>query len=316
MNVRFFYFFLKTSKLKMDECVIKALKESLSSNMINIKEFDLSKMKRDATVCVIGPRRTGKSYLTRDIMYHHQNIPAGVVLSGTEKVDPFFKKFIPNSYIFEKYDQNYVQNLISSREEIISKKDGRKDPSDNIFFIMDDMISQCEDWKNDKTIKELFLNGRHYNILFILTMQYIKSIGPMLRGNFDYVFLFKNKSQEERLKIFQSFVSSVIPSKNDFYKIFDVLTKDHCCMVIDFTTESNSIEDSIFWYKASLDIEPFKVGGPDYWAIEDKYGYDQTSYNRSAIEMYQEINSVMEDIERYGDKNTTYKLVIPKDYNN
>ena len=35
------------------------------------------------------------------------------------------------------------------------------------------------------------MNGRHYKILFILTMQYALGIPPNLRTNIDYVFILR-----------------------------------------------------------------------------------------------------------------------------
>ena len=39
-------------------------------------------------------------------------------------------------------------------------------------------------------MKNIIFNGRHYNILSILTTQYAQSIPPDFRGNMDYVFIF------------------------------------------------------------------------------------------------------------------------------
>ena len=35
-------------------------------------------------IVLIGRRDTGKSFLVRDLLYYHQDIPIGTVISGTE----------------------------------------------------------------------------------------------------------------------------------------------------------------------------------------------------------------------------------------
>ena len=39
---------------------------------------------QDKVIVLIGKRDTGKSFLCKDLLFHHQNIPVGQVISGTE----------------------------------------------------------------------------------------------------------------------------------------------------------------------------------------------------------------------------------------
>ena len=67
---------------------------------IQLRKFDMSQITHDKTVVLIGKRDTGKSFLCKDILYHHRNVPAGSVISGTEAAnelnrtaDSFFVKY-------------------------------------------------------------------------------------------------------------------------------------------------------------------------------------------------------------------------------
>ena len=44
-------------------------------------------------------------------------------------------------------------------------------------------------WLKDPSVLSIFNEGRHYQLTFILAMQYSLGIQPELRSNFDYVFL-------------------------------------------------------------------------------------------------------------------------------
>ena len=41
---------------------------------LNLKKFDMNEIKDDKVVVLIGKRDTGKSFLCRDILYHHSDI--------------------------------------------------------------------------------------------------------------------------------------------------------------------------------------------------------------------------------------------------
>ena len=66
---------------------------------------------------------------------------------------------------------------------------GKKMKDDRVLLLMDDCMSSKGKWLKDDQILELFFNGRHHHISFILTMQFSLGIPPELRSNFDYIFL-------------------------------------------------------------------------------------------------------------------------------
>lgn len=56
---------------------------------LELKKFDMKNIKFDSkkasgpVIVLIGRRDTGKSFLVKDLLYHHQDIPIGTVISGT-----------------------------------------------------------------------------------------------------------------------------------------------------------------------------------------------------------------------------------------
>ena len=59
------------------------------------------------------------------------------------------------------------------------------------FLILDDCLYDKK-WPSDKNIRAIFMNGRHYKIFFLITMQHALGLPPVLRSNIDYVFIFRN----------------------------------------------------------------------------------------------------------------------------
>ena len=99
------------------------------------------------------------------------------------KVDTVAKRRIVFSRIRSK---QAVSKLFEDNEKRI--KDGKKPKDDRLMLIMDDCMSSKGSWVKEEPILELFFNGRHHHISFILTMQYSLGIPPEMRSNFDYIF--------------------------------------------------------------------------------------------------------------------------------
>ena len=48
---------------------------------INLRAFDIKRIKQDAIIILLGRRSTGKSVMVRDILYHNRHIPIGMALT-------------------------------------------------------------------------------------------------------------------------------------------------------------------------------------------------------------------------------------------
>ena len=76
---------------------------------LELKKFDISQIRYNNVVVLIGKRDTGKSFLCRDILYSHKDIPVGQVISGTEGANQFYQKIVPKLFIHEEFTTEVVQ---------------------------------------------------------------------------------------------------------------------------------------------------------------------------------------------------------------
>uniref|UniRef100_A0A6C0K2J9 Uncharacterized protein n=1 Tax=viral metagenome TaxID=1070528 RepID=A0A6C0K2J9_9ZZZZ len=236
---------------------------------VNLRKFQMKDIPQDAVAIFIGRRRTGKSTLVKDLLFHHQNMPLGTVISGTEESNGFFKKMIPPIFIHGEYNAvilaNFVkrQKLVMQRimqdqdRGVVSKLDPRS------FLILDDCMYD-DSWTHDKNIRYLFMNGRWLKVFFLITMQFPLGIQPSLRTNVDYVFILREPYMSNRKRIYENY-GSAFPSFEFFCQIMDQCTQNYECLVINNNTQSNKLEDAIFWYKAEMHTD-FKIGAPEFWA--------------------------------------------------
>jgi hypothetical protein len=247
----------------------------LQAQSVRLRKFDMKNIPQDAVCIFIGRRRTGKSTLVKDLLFHHQNIPMGMVISGTEESNSFYGKIVPPLFIHGEYNAA-VLDVFVKRQKAITKKiqdmenapraPGAPAPKNTIdprtFLILDDCLYD-DSWTHDKNIRYIFLNGRHQKIFFLITMQYPLGIPPVLRTNVDYVFILREPYFSNRKRIFENF-GSAFPNFEFFCQIMDQCTENFECLVINNNTRSNKLEDAIFWYKAAIQGD-FRIGAPQFW---------------------------------------------------
>lgn len=231
-----------------------------------ITKFDLDEIP-DGSVCVfIGKRKSGKSFAIKDLMWHKRDIPIGQIISGSEHANPFFGHFFPSSYIEEDFDVNLLSNIINRQKKIKEYAKNNSREVDTRFLVVFDDCLHDNKWKNTKEIKNIFMNGRHFDITFLLAMQYVCGIPPNLRMNIDYIFLFRDCSNQNRKKLFDFFGASV-PSFKVFCSLIDSLGK-YECLVICTSADKTKFEDQCMYFKA-------KIRGNFEWGSDKFREYDK-----------------------------------------
>ena len=159
---------------------------------LELKKFDPSSIANDSVVVFIGKRNTGKSYCMKDILGYHRDIPVGIVVSPTERANGYFEKFIPKMLLYDECEEKTIRVFLERQINISNerKRDMQKSGSTNIdsraFLILDDCLYDKK-WINDKSIRSIFMNGRHYKIFFLITMKHAMGLPPVLRNNLDYI---------------------------------------------------------------------------------------------------------------------------------
>jgi hypothetical protein len=237
---------------------------------LELKKFDPSKISSDSVLVFCGKRNTGKSWTLKNILNHHRDIPVGVVVSPTEAANGFFEKFIPKMLIYDQPDENTIKKFLD-RQVTISierkkelKKFGNSQIDARAFLILDDCMYDKR-WINNISIRSIFMNGRHYKIFFLITLQHAMGLPPVLRNNIDYIFIFRNNIRREREKIYQHY-AGMFPTFEAFEQVMMQTTENYECMVIDNKTQSNKLEDQVFWYKASE--ANFRMCSGDLWELQ------------------------------------------------
>lgn len=235
------------------------------------------------TCVIIGKRGTGKTHLVTDLLYYTRKIPMGVVMSGTEESAIHYAKYIPDLFIYDDFQPEVISQIITQQRKEIKKGD-KIDHS--LFILLDDCMYDKKSVKS-KDIRGIFMNGRHWKIFFLLTMQYCMDLPPDLRSNVDYVFLLREPVIQNRIKLYKNFFG-IFPTFDAFQEVMNACTENYDCLVLDNTAKSNKIEDVVFWYKAKHPIKKFKIGSKSLWKhhkqnYNTKHEEEETPFEQKKI---------------------------------
>ena len=243
---------------------------------LELKKFDMKSISfkpnenKGPVVVLIGKRDTGKSFLVRDLLYYQQEIPIGTVISGTEEGNGFYAKMVPRIFVHNEYNTAIIENVLKRQRTVLKQikhemetyKRSTIDP--RAFVILDDCLYDST-WTRDKMMRLLFMNGRHWKVMLVITMQYPLGIPPTLRTNIDYVFILRENYIANRKRIYDNY-AGMFPTFESFCQVMDQCTENYECLVINNNSKSNKLQDQVFWYKADGHND-FRLGSKEFWEL-------------------------------------------------
>ena len=243
---------------------------------LELKKFDMKNISfkpnenKGPVVVLIGKRDTGKTFLVRDLLYYQQEIPIGTVISGTEEGNGFYGKMVPRLFIHNEYNTAIIENILKRQRTVLKQvkqemetyKRSNIDP--RAFVILDDCLYDAT-WTRDKMMRLLFMNGRHWKVMLVITMQYPLGIPPTLRTNIDYVFILRENYIANRKRIYENY-AGMFPTFESFCQVMDQCTENYECLLINNNSKSNKLHDQVFWYKADNHGD-FRLGSKEFWEL-------------------------------------------------
>ena len=242
----------------------------------------------DEAVCVfIGKRKSGKSFAIRDLMWHKRTIPLGHIVSGSEEANPFFSDFFPSTYIDGECSESTLNDIFKRQQKIkeikkTQQKNGTKKVDSRFMIVLDDCLHDKK-WQKTEEIRKVFMLGRHWDIFFILALQYVIGIPPNLRSNIDYVFIFRDFSISNRRKLYDNF-GGCIPSFSLFCTLMDHLDK-YEALVLCNDIDKVKFEDQVMYWKAQP--RDFHFGSKMFWQkhnmLKQKQKYTVVAHQHNAL---------------------------------
>lgn len=220
---------------------------------------------------VIGKPGTGKSTLIKALLYSKKHIfPVGMAMSGSEDSNHAYKGMMPSTFVFNEYNEDKIKDFVK-RQKIAKKH------LSNPWAVM--ILDDCTDDPKifNKSLQHaLYKKGRHWSMMYILSLQYAMDVKPVIRTNVDGVFILREPLLKNRKSLYENY-ASIIPDFSTFCTLMDNLTDDFSCMYIHGTTTTNEWQECVYYWKAPQIRDDWKLGSPEYWAFhEQRYNPEYT----------------------------------------
>lgn len=246
---------------------------------IRLKRFNMRQIRSDCAVLFCGRRGSGKSFCAKDLLYYHRDVPHIKVVNGSEHADPVYSQFVPPVCISSQFYPPAVDKFMQTHAERCIDPDNKP----RALILLDDMMYDTKQWANSSVTRNLFFNGRHYNMLCVVMLQSVLGIRPELRHQADYIFLFHCPSRKERMKIYEEYCQDFFSEFEEFETVMMKATEcgqrdDPGCLVIHRSGRSKHREDNVFWYKAR-DHGEFFLGSRALWREGIKFVDDGPTDN-------------------------------------
>jgi len=182
----------------------------------------------------------------------------GTVFSGTEDSNGHYSNMFPPTFVYNKLDVERMRDFIK-RQKIAKKYL----PNPWAVLLLDDCTDDPRILRSP-LFQGIFKNGRHWKMLFILSLQYSLDILPTIRTNIDGTFILREPIMKTRRKLWENY-ASIIPDFDLFCTLMDQLTTNYTALYIHNSTQSNNWQDCVFWYRARSVPDNFKFGSTSFW---------------------------------------------------
>jgi archaellum biogenesis ATPase FlaH len=241
----------------------------MAAKKIRLRHWDPSTMKPTSTIIILGKRGTGKSTIIRDLCYRlRDKVDAAVAFSPTEDAQGSLGQFIPTSCIHEEFNDGLLESVLDAQRAYLKRGRDR-----HVLVIADDVAYDKSAFRG-KAIRNTFMNGRHRKTGIILTAQYAMDMDVAIRSNADIIIAARETVVQNQEKLWKSFFGH-FSKLTDFVKCFKQCTNNYEVMVCVNNTSSTDLEDSIFWWKADVDLPDFRLGSSAQWTLHNRFHVDE-----------------------------------------
>jgi len=230
-----------------------------NQGQIHLKRFDINRIKSTHVVLFVGRRGSGKTTLVRDVLFHKRKMPSGVLFGGKYDLGDLF----PPTFAHDTYKPEILKTTFERCKKTLSPTAG----------VLDDCMFDKQMFRRCKVFRDVLMNGRHFNFLILITVQYLMDMAPELRSQVDFVFVLKENIIANIERLWKYFFG-VVESVQTFKSILMACTDNYGALVLDNTSLSNNLSDSLFYYRA----EPhprFKFGNRRFWYFHEVRGKRQ-----------------------------------------
>lgn len=177
---------------------------------------------------IIGKKGSGTSTMALHLA-NQLNIDLAYIVGNSD----FYNKHQKRSFAFGHLDDGYktLSTKSNLKRALILEKPG-----------------SLKDLLKDRDLVNLFFNAHSLGIYIIIIDTWINGIPPHLRSNIDCIMMFQDNNRSAQ-KQFYDYYANCFPNFSAFQYVYKLATKNYGCLLIDNRSNSDKLEDLVFWYK-------------------------------------------------------------------
>ena len=227
-----------------------------------------------------GRRNSGKSVLLRDCMHRMKDkIELLVAMSPTVSQQEAFRAMTPACLVHDRLDLTVIEALLTTQRDLLSQ--GKR--ARHVLLVLDDCSFDAKSWRSP-VIGDVARNGRHANVTVFMTCQYACDISPSIRTQVDVIFALRDPSIQNRKRLWSCYFGLIDPVAK-FNAIFESATDNYSALVLLNTVPSSDPSESVFWYKAKMDLPRFRMSNPVYFKLSKRKPPKHMKQKKSGVEI-------------------------------
>jgi hypothetical protein len=243
----------------------------------NLPEYDAENMLRpDYTVMMVGARGSGKTIM---MLYFlkilARQLDMAVAFIPTTDTQEQFEEHVQKCFVYPEFDEKELDRIVQAQRSIVQRKpkrlpDGSYETPNHrrIAVILDDCMYDKKSGKG-KTLRYLFMNGRHDNFFFMNAAQYVMDMDKALRSQIDLVVAFP-VSEDSMITPLRENLLGCFKTDAQLVRMFKDGLRENEALVFD-RRRANKKQTSLFYCKAEFPLPRFRVGCDLFWLWYYKY---------------------------------------------
>lgn len=194
--------------------------------MVKLQFFDIFRIRKNSRYLIIGPPQCGKTTLITNLIntnYSLYKTESTLITDSLKEDRKIIKSIKSDQKEIHFSDSNHNNNII--KDEVILTL-----VKDNSNLITLDGILNNNNWGYESWMQELICFGSLRKTGSILSFNYLPELPPSIHVNVDYIFISGLFPKWKLKRIYNDF-AGIVPSYNDFCKLYDSLNKYEFIMV-------------------------------------------------------------------------------------
>jgi hypothetical protein len=248
---------------------------------LKLREFEIESIDhtKGASFVVIAPPGTGKTTFMMNVMYYNKHrYPTAKLFIGEEDGYKEYCKIFPKLFVNNEWDEEEAERF-KIRQKTCQYENHKTDVANNSIIMIDDAVEE------DKTYRRPFFSAlykkysRHGNNIILLGTQQARDFPTPIRSNASYVVIGQCDDILQLEKMYKMFGGKFGSFKRFCEVLNFIAAKKYEFLVIHRASESNKLEDCVFWYTTKPIRSDWKFGCKEYHA------WSKTRYNENFNEV-------------------------------